>query len=246
MTQILAIAKMFAQKEYADDFRRGKLHANTLNYFQRLEEGGGRSDPFEGAVWLPLDNSILTIGSYTFPNDQLARPVSFQSNLTGRINVVCLYAFHSGEFPDPDDLPSDMKVYKHEFSVPKDCQNDFGPYAVLITDLGEFMARLDKELQESYIKGRILSYRRGSVNYSDYQPSLWDYMGRPEPTIGSLEPAFHKLLKFHGQNEYRIAFDTGKDQKLPCSLNIGDISDITLSLRTSELRGRYECPIDRS
>ncbi len=231
---LFLLAKMFACPEYVDDFRAGRLYANTLGYFQRLEARGGQSDPREGSVWIDTKTSFVQIGDFRLTGN-MVKPLAFQSNLTNRVNVICLYSLHSRLLlPAPDELPDDLKekVYHQEFCAPE----DFGPYAVVVTDPEEFMARVDNELQRCYIKGSIARSRRGFVEYGETQPSFFDYM---EGRILHLDPVFHKRLEFRHQNEFRIAFDTGVDEEEPRTLDIDDIRDITEPLRTTELRGTF-------
>ena len=231
---LFLLAKMFTCPEYVDDFRAGRLYANTLGYFQKLEGGGGQPDPREGSLWIDTKTSFVHLGDLQLTGD-MVKPIAFQSNLTNRVNVICLYALHSRLLiPASDELPAnlDEKVYRQEFRAPE----DFGSYAVVVTDPEEFMARVVQELQLRYIKGSIARFRIDSVKYGAIQPSFFDYMGGK---LSPLDPVFHKRQKFRYQNEYRIAFDTGVDEEEPRTLDIGDIRDITHPLRTAELRGSF-------
>ena len=223
---LFLMAKLFARKDYADAFRAGRLYANTLGHFRNLTGRGGQADPCEGALWIDHpDTAFEQMEDMRHSSYQMA----FHSNLTDRVNVVCLYALHSRLLiPASDELPADLdgKVYRQDFRAPE----NFGSYAVMVTDPEEFMARVDQELQRCYTKGSIARSRRGLVEYCEIRPSFFDYMGGK---LSPLDPVFHKRLEFRHQNEYRIAFDTGVDEEEPRTLDIGDIRDITHPLSST-------------
>ena len=233
------MAKMFTCEDYADAFRAGRLYANTLGYFRNLEGKGGQGDPREGSVWIDTSTSFLELGGVRMPPGR----TSFNSNLTDRVNVVCLYTFHSGLLdPLPDELPPGLKeyVYDQEFFLPK----DFGAFAVVITDPEEFMDRVGVALRRHYITDSIVGFRQGLVQYDDLQPCFFQYMNQK---ISPMEPVFHKRTEFRHQNEYRIAFDTGDDGEDARILEIGDIRDITdPPLRITEFKGRFGVTVVRS
>ena len=237
--ELFLMAKLFACKDYADAFRAGRLYANTLGHFRRLAGRSGQADPREGALWIDTDTAFVQMGDVSLTGCQMA----FHSNLTDRVNVVCLYTLHSGLLvPALDELPPDLKekVYDQEFFLPE----AFGPHVVMITDLEEFVARVDTALQRCCNKGCIARSQQGFVQYGDPQPSFFDYMeGRLRP----LDPVFHKRPGFRPQNEYRIAFDTGVDAEKPRTLDIGDIRDITVSrYGITEFRGAFGVTAARS
>ena len=249
MTYFFTVVKMCSSEEYANDFCQGRLYANPLGYFQRLEEKGNRADRDEGAFWEPLDSGPWTLTA-TGPNGTdsiivakkgLERPISFQLDRTKCLNVFCLYAVHDGQLPDPAKVPRHLDVYHHEFRIPESCQEDFWEHAVLVTNFREFEARVAKALRHQCLSGNICRCKMGPVTYQNYQPLL-SQVG----TVSDLEAAFYKGERFRDQSEYRVVFDTGRGEEKPCTLNIGNISDITLRIKTSEIQGHFEAPIRRN
>ena len=246
MKNIFTLVKMCSSEEYANDFCQGRLYANPLGYFQRLEEKGNRADRDEGAFWDPLDSATLTLmpkrpngnDSIILAKKDLVRPISLQFDWTKYLNVFCLYAFHDDQLPDPDELPRHLDVYHHEFRIPESCQEDFGEHAVAVTNVREFKARVDRALDRQYLSGNICQYKMGPVNYQNYQPLL-SQVG----IVSDLEAAFYKGERFRDQSEYRVVFDTGRDEENPFTLNIGNISDITLRKRTPEIQAHLKVPI---
>ena len=247
MKHVFVLVKMCSSEEHANDFCQGRLYANPLGYFQRLEEKGNRADRDEGAFWDPLDSATLTLTA-TGPNGNdsivltkkdLERPIALQFDRTKCLNVFCLYAFHDDQLPDPDELPRHLDVYHHEFRIPESCQEDFWEHAVAVTNPRKFKERVAKALRHQYLSGNIGRCKMGPVNYQNYQPLL-SQVG----TVSDLEAVFYKGERFRDQSEYRVVFDTGREEEKPCTLNIGNISDITLRKRTPEIQAHLKVPIN--
>ena len=232
-----ALVKIFACREHAEAFRTGRLRANTLGHFRKLEGREGLGDPGEGGLCIP-DGAVLTLGDTPFIVGRDIRSVVFHSNLTDRVNVVCMFALHSGLLPDPNtlDLPDDQMEYQHVFKLPASMSDDFGPHAVVVTDLKAFTERVDRSLKCLHSQDGCLLYRQGLVSYTDTPPSFFDYMDDTETRISPLAPVFVKGTSFRHQSEYRIAFDSGNNQEQVRVLDIGDIHDITFALPTAVLK----------
>lgn len=237
---IFVLVKMFKTKEHADAFRNGKLYANTLEYFQRREENRNQFDPDEGVIHLPVNNTVFTIGDQIITPDSGLLGMSMAPNHLKRINIVCLYAMHSGELPDPNSLPADINPYRHEFEIPQISQTDFGPHAVAITNVKKFRDRIDKALTQMREKKLIRRFDRRMVTYTDFG-TMFDSAGNF--LVYTLAPAFVKRSKFSHENEFRIAVDFNDLRKQPRTIDIGDISDISFCIQTSEIKARATVPI---
>ncbi len=123
--------KLFQEKQYADEFRKGNLYANPLSYFQKVEQKDGIADPFEGSVYSGKDG-IFKIGPSQDELVDITRhlidPVRFQG--INYINVVC---FHLWETPylqtyTDTEVPEETTIIK----LPKRIQTEFGPHMVAI------------------------------------------------------------------------------------------------------------------
>lgn len=91
--------KIFDEEKYALDFMQGKMFANRLSYFRRLDETqeANRGDKHEAVVsWVQPEDAKLTINGRHIT--QLAGPISIQMNWHEDLNIYCMYAGHSGEF----------------------------------------------------------------------------------------------------------------------------------------------------
>ena len=226
------LMKIFKHQQHADAFRRGKLYANPLRYFQQLEGQNGQADPDEGSSWSGEDG-VLTLWSSSEPSnkvifgrDDLLKPIGFQ--MLNHINVVC---FHVWTPPDElsNKLLSNIDGEPLPYQMPQRLQREFGDHLVAIHNCPEFLDRLNRALLRQYISGDFTRARQGKVQYQDHQPV---FLSDPY----SLEAAFYKGTRFQYQSEYRVAFERRDVPRggHPDTLDIGDKRDITVSLKTSD------------
>ncbi len=224
------LMKMFSNQRHADQFCRGQLYANPLSYFQRLKGQKGQADPDEGSHWSGEDG-VLTLwtdpsNKVSLGRDDLLGPIRFQ--MINHVNVVC---FHVWTPPDElsNKLLSNVDGEALPYRMPQRLQREFGDHLVAIHDCPEFLDRLNSALFRQYISGDFTRARRGKVQYQDHQPVL---LSDPH----SLTAAFYKGMEFQHQSEYRVAFERRNAPRggAPCTLDIGDIRDITMSLKTSD------------
>ncbi|TKF13740.1 hypothetical protein FCV43_19895 [Vibrio genomosp. F6] len=208
---IFFLVKIFDNKKYAQDFVDGKLFANRLAYFRRLEEQeeANRGDKHEAVVsWIQPEQANLVINGK--PITGLAGPVSVQMNWHDYLNVFCMYAAHSGSF---NYVSHDNLVeFRKQLEIPDDCLK-LGKYAVVVTNFTKFVERV---------------HNAAVVNNYGMSDGLVDYYD-PNEFSGSfleLEAIFKKRSEFSHQKEYRFAFDTGVSDKTPLVLDVGNLSDI--------------------
>ncbi len=217
--------KVFDDEKYAEDFIKGKLFVNRLSYFRKLEEGesANRGDKHEGVVsWHQPDQVNIEINGRVIT--ELAGPVSTQMNWHGHLNVFCIYAAHSGEFDGVSE--ETLAAFKKQLELPEECQN-LGEYAVLVTRVNQFIERIKISAKENNY-----GLTAGLVEYYD-----------PDKFNGSFtenESIFKKRDEYKYQKEYRFAIDTGIEGKKAISLDIGDISDITMRCKVSDINKYLE------
>ena len=96
---------------------------------------------------------------------------------------------------------------------------------MIITDTAEFINRIESEINS---RQEIVKYGWGLVEYVNKDNYHGD-MG-----------ISRKFSVFEYQNEYRIAIKTEHKEKKPYILDIGDISDISIVGKTSELKGKLK------
>ena len=232
---ILFLAKFFENEEYAGDFLQGKLFLNSLRYFKKIEGEDGRGDQNEGAIVYPLDGSIFTlrfeneetgeVSEVTITKDDLAAPIITRPYWYDHINLLCMYACHSGDFQHISD--DNINDFRKQIEIPEECVN-LGEHAIVITNCQEFPRRVSAAAE---LNGYGLC--TGLVTY--YDPEVGT------PTIRTeIETVFHKQKEYQYQSEFRIAVDAHLSEPTFLRLSIGDISDIALRMRTSEINQKMK------
>ena len=120
-------------------------------------------------------------------------------------------------------MGGNVEDLRQRLLIPERCL-ELGEHAVVIRDVPEFMRRF----------GAAIAARRYHA---------WSHLVRyydPTSFHGSFEginTVFRKRTEYSHQREYRFAVDTGSVGNDPLYLDIGDIHDITLCLRSEELNG---------
>ena len=113
---IKALVKVTSEKSYAEYFRNGKLYMNELRYFTKCEKKE-LEDKLEGrAASLHFQNIWLNL----IDSMELCRP------------VFCMYGLYDTKFGNT-----------HFVSI-CDKMRHFGAYAVIVTNVSEFLRRLDR------------------------------------------------------------------------------------------------------
>ncbi|GAB3215651.1 hypothetical protein [Pseudaeromonas pectinilytica] len=222
---IFFFVKVFDKQEYAEDFIKGKLFSNRLSFFRKHEEdeSANRGDKHEGVVgWHQPDQIRLEINGRVITD--LAGPVMTQMNWHDHLNVFCIYAAHSGEF----DAISEETIedFKEQISIPDDCKK-LGEYAVIVTNVTKFIERVN-----AAVSSNNYGLNAGLVEY--YDPAIFN------GSFSEVESIFRKRDEYKHQREYRFSFDTGIAGHDPLILNIGDISDIAMQCKVSDINTKLE------
>ena len=158
---IKALVKVTSQYEYAQNFRDGKLWMNELRFFTKCEKKElGDAKEARGTTFSFLNHTYHLIN-----NQDLCRP------------IFCLYGVYDTKHGNTSfiSIPEKMKA--------------FGTYAVVVTDVEEFLNRL----------------RRVPLIFSpiDYQELDLHDPNSKTP----FRPYFHKGKYFKYQSEFRILDD---------------------------------------
>lgn len=231
MGKIIFFAKIFEREEYAKDFIKGNLYSNRLSFFRGYEEeqSANRGDKYEGVVsWYQPDRIQLEINRISITD--LADPVMVQMNWHDHLNVFCIYAAHTGEFETVSE--ETLKDFKKQLAIPEDCQN-LGKYAVIVTNVSKFIERV-----KTAVLYKKYGLNAGLVKY--YDPTSFN------GSFSEKESIFRKRDEFSHQKEYRFIFNTNIPGNDPLILNIGDISDITVQLNTSEINKLLEIKLPKN
>ena len=218
---IFFLAKFFEKEKYANDFMNGRLYANRLSFFKRIEDDGGanRGDKHEGTmVWGQPGLAQIEINGHNISND-LAGPVSLSSNRLDQFNLVCLYAGNTKDY-SPVPKPEISKI-RSQLLISRECEQ-FGKYAVLIKDGPEFLNRVKRAA-----KSKNYREAHGLVEY--YNPDTF------HGNFPGISGAFMKQDKYRYQREYRIVIETGSTGISPIVLDIEGLSDITMQSNIREI-----------
>lgn len=222
---IFFFVKVFDKQEYAVDFIKGKLFSNRLSFFRKHEENesANRGDKHEGVVsWHQPDKIRLEINGRVMTD--LAGPVMTQMNWHDHLNVFCIYAAHSGEFYEI--FEETIENFKEQIAISEDCEK-LGEYAVIVTNVTKFIERV-----KAVVSSNNYGFNAGLVEY--YDPASFNGAFLEDESI------FRKRDEYKHQKEYRFSFDTGIEGNDPLILNIGDISDITMQCKVSEINVQLE------
>ena len=226
MSTIFFFIKFFDNPKYAADFIGGKFFCNTLSAFKDLEgrDTSGRADRNEGTTaWLQPDQSVLEINDFKFPPADFAGPIQIQKNWLNHIHLFCIHAAHTGTLDLSNISNENIEDLRHEMLIP-DAALTLGEYAVVVKDVTEFIKRMKAAAQAQ-------NYRLAHGRVTYYDPDTFHGQFRDGESV------FWKQNQFRHQREFRFALNTGLISDSPLILEIGDISDITMSLRSAELNG---------
>ena len=210
------LTKMCGSEDFSKAFRSGKLYANPLPFFRKLE-AGKRGDPHEG-VFVLSDKGVLTLtatfsggsDTITLTEKDFADPPLLMPDSVSYLNIFCMHMAHCREFAISSSGTAPR--VKLDLEIPEECIQEFGRYAVIITDREKFFDRVKRMLE--------LQYRRWWHGPVEYKDPPWSLMH-------SIRAAFYKVPDLSYQREYRLAFDINADNDKAVCLEIGDISDIS-------------------
>ena len=225
MSRVFLLVKFFGNKDHADEFVRGSVFCNRLSRFREGEsdDATGRIDKHEGTnIWLQPENARLQLNGFDM-SDDLAGPIAIQMNWLNQLHLFCLHAAHSGDLDLENPTGRTVDALRREMLIPEACFA-LGEHAVVIRDVPEFIRRM-------HLAAQVQGYRiaKGLVRY--YDPDTFHGHFR------EVESVFWKQAEYSYQREFRFLIDTRMPGGGPLRLEIGDISDITLQLRSSELNG---------
>lgn len=215
--------KFFGCETYRDDFLRGHLHFNSLNYFRRAEASDSfkQNDPYECCkIFQP--NSIKVFFGQQELKD-LAGPVSICCNddvLKSYIMCFSTIRFDSQKkYASLEDLKRDVLFSEKMIN--------YGEHAVAIPRMELFVERLEKAaLKEGYC------LTKNPVNYYDCaKDNVLDEFPKN---------AFRKRSEFSYQREFRFLLRKKDAVNEYVTLEVGDLSDIAQSCKSADLNGMLE------
>lgn len=203
----------FQNAERIASLQKGNLYAKTLAFYRNLELTTGDSqtgDAYEG---------LLTIydGEIELMDAGIKLPLKNQKILTKASNypVFCMCCFKG------QDKISFSEIQKEKFL-------NFGDTALIITDSKELEKRVILAAEKKGYKAIL-----GKVNYysNDYnETGVIEALGKDINNV-----AFFKRNNYAYQQEARFLFVSDQNTVDHIELDIGDISDISITLPTKQL-----------
>jgi hypothetical protein len=203
----LSLLIKIGEEQHIDKLQKsGLIYSKTVKYFREreIEEFELRRDKYEGAQnSIRINNLKLSIENKELPfNFQKGRFNTFNHKIDLN-HVFCLYAAyeeHANGKPFVDERVA-----------------NFGNTALLITNPGEFVRRVEE-----------FSRNKFGCSYSlvKYYPDNEDY---------SKLTVFHKPDYYNFQREFRFHFDHIANEDLV--FKIGSIEDISIKIEASKLVG---------
>ena len=155
---IKALVKVTSEESYAEDFRNGKLYMNELRYFTKCEKRELEDKLETRAASIVYQKMYINF----IDAMELCRP------------VFCMYGLY------------DTKHGNTQFVSICDKMKHLGKYAVVITNVAEFLRRLD----------------RTGVEYS---PIKYQNIDKRDPdSLMPYNPIYRKIEYFKYQQEFRI------------------------------------------
>ena len=209
MDVVFFLIKFFDSEDHVRDFLRGRIFANMLGKFRRLEgiDDSGRGDRHEGTIaWLQPG------------------PVQLQRNWLDHLHIFCFHAVHSGGIDVATASNENIEELGKQFFISDECRC-LREHAVVVNNVPEFIRRMEAA-------AAVNNYRvaRGLVRY--YDP------GSFHGSFRDVESIFSKQDQYSYQGEFRFVIDNGLVSAASLTLEIGDISDITRRFDFSELNGK--------
>ena len=215
--------KFFSCEKYRDDFLKGHLHFNSLNYFRRAEASDSfkQNDPYECCkIFQPISIKVF-FGRQELKD--LAGPVSICYNDDVlKSYIMCFSTIRldsQKQYASLDDLKRDVLFSEKMIN--------YGKHAVVIPRMELFVERLKKAALK-----KNLDFAMGPVNYYDFAKDnvLDEYP----------KNAFRKRREFSYQREFRFLLRKKDAVDEHVILEIGDLSDIAQFCKSADLNGLLE------
>ena len=196
--------------KYVQDLLDGKLYMKTLDQFGNITKRDSSSDnDFRGDILEGYSESFgLGYNPHLYKEDGNG---IVRDGILGSIDVLALrkkvYCLSAIDYFRPS----------HTLTKPSEKMKAFGKYAVIITDVAEFLKRVHQAFN-SYCKKDNASYRL-AYNKVSYDVDLYDKFDYSE---------FHKSKSYSWQNEFRISLDFSEGKFSPAILeNVTDFAKMT-------------------
>ncbi len=207
--RLLGLIKLFERPEYADQFLRGRLFLNTMEYFRQCDADIDRGDPYEGLQILHQGKDIgeLRVGEIAIDPAGVVN-MRIRPNEAANWNLFCMYSLLLPEEAPPGGTLEDARQM---LLIPPSMRR-MGTLLATVHQGDEFLRRVD-----AAARLERFSVMRNLVTYYDELQSH---------SFARNEFPFRKRRLFGHQREYRIVIDRGSVAPGPCTLDVGPLHDI--------------------
>ena len=227
----LSMLMKFGSEENLKKLQKGQLYMKNLQYyvdFEKTTDDEDVGDKYDGQM--VLQDAKITIYDYETGAFVTQMDVPTASINLGYLQcpVFCMFMFDYRNHVK-EELTGNIVKIRYQFTEEQLSRlPNFGSYVLLIKNGDEFIERVKKGLLNAGI-----GYTSDFVQY--HEGNILQHM--QEVAKDGMRIAFWKRQKYVYQQEYRILAHTQVDDHL--SVDIGDISDITQLLSTSDLLNTY-------
>lgn len=204
------LLKFLQKHQWQNDLLDGKIYMNTLGYFKTYDKSDKtRSDKHE-AIHSYVKPQLIKMGNMTFSENELSM-MTLNSCEYDYCNIYSMYALWK---KDEDDI-----VYIDEKN------KEFGSYCVCIHNPKEFLLRIEKLIESSF----ILNYSK--IEYIPVNTFANTYI--KEEMI-----PFTKFDSYEYQNEFRIIINRQIIENKAYVLEIGNIRDIATVISIDDINSQ--------
>ena len=221
----------FGTEKNLKKLQKGQLYMKNLQYYVDLEKSTSDEDVggmYDGQMMLQDVNvSMFTVDTNEFIGRFHAPTASMNLGYL-KYPVFCMFIYDYRNHTNEEQTGDILKV-RYEFTEEQlKKMPNFGEYVLLIKNGDEFVERVKKGMLNAGI-----GYTRDFVKY--YGFNNIEHIRQVQKDNSRI--AFWKREKYAYQQEYRFLAHTEVDDFL--SIDIGDISDITELVKTTDLLNTY-------
>ena len=200
----------FSKKKHLEKLQDGLLHLKLWNYYRYLEHPE-QGDINEGVTrWMNPDKTKMIINGYELSSSGGTINGSITSE-NKRIKVFCASMISENE-----DKRKDNKIFDDRIKT-------FGDSFLVITNVYEFLKRLQSSLKILQKRDVIINYAQNKITYFD--PVIYD---------GPVDP-FMKVKKYSHQKEWRLVVETFEENE-SIDIKFPSITDISYLGETKDFK----------
>ncbi|PKM48911.1 MAG: hypothetical protein CVV02_18290 [Firmicutes bacterium HGW-Firmicutes-7] len=224
------LLRFFSDDSHVRTLREGKIRMMSSKYYKSLEDGlqsdvgaDGRFDMYENSAYIynPDDNGEITLDQpLKLMNKDIIKirvyegvesPIIINNEADDELTkVYCFYALFLDEVKE-----------QQLSSVFKDIEK-FGTYYCIIHDTEDFVKRINRGIEEYYVKDIIKNPELKFVDYVDVKK------------FNGVYGAYRKPTQLSWQNELRFTVSASSTD--PFMLDIGGIKDISIWGKVTDLK----------